>query len=149
MCYDGTIPRPSGSVVITSPEQLGQYFTYSTSVFDIDYFKKNVIYFAYSYYPDKDSKGDCIFKYSQCRFDRVVYNVPDMDEIFRTGDTKEYNYREEKYDMIRPKFTCRKEGKGCSFECMEDNYMYDVIQIAKTSKRVLIDVENEERICKE
>ena len=147
MCYDGTMPRPSGSVVITSPEQLGQYFTYSTSVFDIDYFKKYVIYLAYSYYPDKDSKGNCIFKYSQCSFDRIIYNIADLDELFKTNDTREYNYRDPKYDMIRPKFTCKKEGNGCSFECKEDDYMYDVIAIEKTTKRVKVDFETEERIC--
>jgi hypothetical protein len=133
-CYEGTFPKGSGFEVIDSFSKLNTYFSIkNSSAFPSDYFDKNVLVFAF--YSFNESSMYCRKVIADFRIDRIVNNIPDMDEIASTNDTTPYNYQMPKYDMTIVKVLMKDISDNtniCSFKCSDElKYYYDVISLSK------------------
>jgi hypothetical protein len=115
---------------------LNKYFKVTnSSAFSSDFFDKNILVFVYSVFLE-EQEADCKIVIKNFKVDRIVYNIPDLDEIYTTNDTTPYNYQLSKYDMVIVKASrdmISDNNKVCALKCKPIlDYYFDAIAIPKT-----------------
>jgi len=152
--------KRSGWEIITNINDLTKFFTVSdSSVFSEEFFEKNILVFAYDGGWDTVADSRCSTKIIDFKIDRVVYNAPDLDEIYNTDDNTPYNYKLSKYYQIIVKAATYQivDNKGaCALKCLTgQKYNFDVVAITKedlkkpdgSDKKVIVEGESVSRWC--
>jgi len=136
ICLGETTPERFGYELIDSSSKLNKYFKVTdNSVFSSDFFEKNILVFVYSIFLDEPITN-CKKVTKDFKVDRVVYNVPDLDEIYAIDDTTPYNYQLPKYDTVIVKVNrdiITDNQKKCALKCKSTlDYYFDAVAIPKT-----------------